>query len=295
MLVLLLLSQNALAQSNYNPDQIASSSQIFSEFSQSAAPEFEILQGAISHASSALAEFERGVLLLGDSCPAEQREIMESGRRNLNRGFFAAQSHINLLHEDSERFFQLAIDRALESIGEQSATVCEQPEGISALLVGPRGRANCPGRDITGLIVSQLAEDHDLEQSIQGIMSVPWPSISLESETLSAVQITGTAGFVRMSTLSRLIGDEIGQLEARLELELDPELTTEDLNTLRAAHEERISALGSQLISSASSAWNSDGLQLSICINPTDMGGCSGDDRTEIGVESLQRHGISIE
>jgi hypothetical protein len=295
MLALILLGQTAFAQATYNLDQIASSSEVFSEFSQSAAPQFEQLQGALSLASSALGDFERGVLLAGDLCPAAQREKMESGRRTLNRAYFAAQSHINLLYEDSERFFQQAIGRALESLGEQSATVCEQPEGISTLMVGLRGRRGCPGRDITGQIVAQLAEDEMLTRSIQGIMGVPWPSASIEPETLRAIELTGTDGFVRMSTLARLIGDEIDQLEARLDLELDPSLSTEQLTALRSAHEGRLSDLGSQLINAASAAWSGDNLPLAICINPTDLGGCSGDDRTELGVVALQRHGFSIE
>jgi hypothetical protein len=295
MLGLILLGQTAYAQATYNLDQIASSSQIFTEFSQGAAPEFELLQGALSHASSGLRDFERGVLLAGDRCPDMQREKMEADRRDLNRAFFAAQSHINLLHEDSERFFQTAIERALESLGEQSATACEQPEGISALMRGPRGGSGCPGRDITGQIVNQLAEDTLLAENIHGIMGVPWPSASLESEELNAISVTGTAGFVRMATLSRLIGDEINQLEARLDLEIDPELSAEQMTALRAAHEQRVSNLGDQLINAASSAWNADSLQLSICINPTDLGGCSGDDRTEIGVQSVQRHGLRTE
>jgi len=247
--------------------------------------------------SSNLSHLERGVLLAGERCPSDQREKMEEGRRNLNRDFFAAQSHVNLLFEDSERFFQEAIDRALESLGEQSATVCEQPEGISALMRGPRGGSACPGRDITGQIIGRLADDDQLNQNIRGIMGVPWPSVTVDSVLApqSPITVTGNSGYVRMSTLSRLIDDEIQQLEARLNLEVQPGLSAEELETLRVNHEDRFSNLGDQLFNAAYSAWSAENLELSICINPTDLGGCSGNDYTERGVLSLQRHGISTE
>ena len=174
MFSLILASGLAFAQSTYSTDQIAGSSRQFATFSAEIAPAFERLQGQLNEAGAITSEYERSVLLLGELAPASLREAMDGTRRTVNHGFLVAQRHAGLIQEDSERLFGEAIQRALASTGNESATECVPPRGMSSMMLGRRA-PGCPGQNVSSAITEALDADTTLESELSGIAGVPSP------------------------------------------------------------------------------------------------------------------------
>ena len=297
MLLVLAMSTAALAQeaAYYHPEQVAGHSVVFARAAEASAPQFQKAQSSISRYSKALEQLEIGVLVATSRLNNEAVTRAESLRREFMGTYMQTNAHVNLLQTDYDNVFTGALENALAT-GFENYTVTEcGATGVAALT----GRSNCKGIDINKSVATKIDADPQLSAAVDEINSIPWPEFSLEAEEQASIPLLGgstgdpqlvmtwllTDAFMRdlINTHQDDLDRALSPLDEGLENN-DPE-SVAHAQALRKTYDEQVSADGAALLDAVEATLarlaKKNGLEtVSLCVNPVELGGCSGTDQS---------------
>ena len=288
MWTILLAAAVAGTPAFYHPDDIAAQSARFREVSESIQPKFERGQDAVARYSNALADLEIAVGLLGADLPEGLSSWSQLTRRQVTGQYLRLNKHAELVQEDFSKVFLDALARALPKVTAGRDAVECQATGVVAMM----HRTTCTGEDLNGPLAKALDVDGQLGRELTSILSIDWPSISVEPKAQPVVALTGTTRWVDLATLGRSF--LAARLAARLdafERELAPledALAAKDPAAIKAAGAKKatyLAALGADgavLRAAVAEALKAKGAPaaVGVCANPKTLGGCDGEDVT---------------
>lgn len=305
MLSLLLASNVAMAQdaAYYHPQQIAEQSQVFVTASETSAPKFQESQTIFARFSNGLEELEVGVLVtasrLDDSIKAHAEEM----RREIMASYLQTSAHVELLQTDYMTVFTAALERALATdLGTDNIVECGAT-GIAALT----GRSSCQGTDLNGKLASIIDQDVELKTAIDEINGVPWPTIDVPIEAQAPIAFLSGDSSDVVHIQGAILGntflqDRIIAHQDRLDRSLEP--LEDGLNNgdtaavtrakeLRKEYEVAIGADGEALLvlveEHLARLQKKGGFgAVSLCVNPAELGGCTGNDSSKELISLLQ-------
>lgn len=288
MLSTLLIATSLAAEPGfYSADGVAAASATFTRYAEALGPRFEQAQSNLGVASQAAADLETSVLLLGDRSPAELRQASDSLRRQTTVTYLRVQAHISLLEDDSTKIFSDAMDRAIAGLGDRyTLSECTPASGIAAMTGPGRGGTRCEGTDLNKTLAAAMDKDPALNAAVDEILSIEWPSMTLEKTPRDAIPLTGTDTYLSLTPLAeKLIGSQLKKLNDQLETELEPlydRIDEGDAAALASAEEARaryeaaMAAEGEKLLAALDKRLGKMGQDVAICPNPTSLGGCPG-------------------
>jgi len=232
----------------------------------------------------------------------------------------ALNGFVDQLVMDTDKAFVEALQRQVAVLEEREGLTlgtCEPPQGVLGMAMG---ESDCAGTDYTAHLVALMDEDAALEAAVDDVVSRPWPSMRPERTPLApvALDLGGTvAAEVAWFSPAVLVDD--AELFEPVSLSLDEwyRLSESQLHSFRMTMEANIELLGEsdpQVVEGLDKlrkgsadltewreqasgeaialAWqladdNGDALRqelgveaLAVCLQPRDLGGCTGADRT---------------
>lgn len=290
---MVLLSLALAAAGYYNPDKVANNSETFKRYADAVQPKAEEMEAGLARASFQIQELDLGVSLLGDRAPTELVAYRDELRKQYAHQGLEAQSFNDWFQEASSSVFMQALDLAVADLSDWQVKECAPKVGGIAGMTGPGGMGagnTCEGEDLSAQLGAALDASPDLNAVVDQLLGEAWPSVALTGKSWAPVELTGTQGTIRVAPLAEaLIGERLEVLEAQLERDLGPldrELESGDAkkalkeaDKLRKQYEKDLAVDGDRVfeaVAKAAKDWH-----LGLCANPPDLGGCSGEDRTQ--------------
>lgn len=287
------------APAYYHPDDIAARSARFAEAARAIEPAFARAEKEGDRYGEALTSLELGVALLGGDAPKELVDWADATRRSLTGQFLRVQKFSGLVQDDFSGVFGAAMERALPTVTKGYAAVECQATGIAAMM----RRSTCVGTDLNLELAKAIDADATLKQEVASILSLEWPTVTVEPRAWAPVALTGTRTWVRGSMVARALVAE--RLDARLdafERALDPlsdGLDARDPAAVEKAGVEKqkyLAGLGEEgralrtAIAAALARGEKKGgaTEVGWCANPPALGGCAGEDVTEPVLTALR-------
>ncbi len=284
---------------HYHPDDIAAQSKRFDQAAQSMGPAFDQAQQALTRLSTALETLDAGVLLVGDRAPADLVAWAGSTRTQVTGQYLRLQRHVDLLQEDYGEQFGAALARALAAEPADRKLLECGATGISAIV----GKKSCPGVDLNGVLAARVDADPALGQAVTEIAAVPWPEIGVQAQAFPPVAITGTARWVSAEALfAKVASGTVDRRGLVLEDALDPlldRMEAGDADALaegraaRAAYARGLAEDGTLLVTAmqdtlAKAEKRGGPAAVGLCVVPTLLGGCTGEDATAAVLATLE-------
>lgn len=281
----------------YHPDDIAARSARFREVSEAIAPKFERGQDVVARYSNALADLEIGVALLGEAAPEGLATYAQLTRRQVTGQYLRLNKHSELVQEDFSGVFLDALSRALPKLSAGKDVVECKATGVEAMM----HQTSCKGENLNEPLARLIDADGQLGRDIASILSIEWPSVTVDPKAQLVAPLTGTQSWVDLATLGKAFAS--ARLEARkdaFEHELAPledGLDAKDAGAIKAAGEKKeayLTALGGDgaLLRAATQGALGRARNLpaavGLCANPAALGGCTGEDVTRQVIEVLR-------
>jgi hypothetical protein len=305
LLLLVLPSAFAEPAGYYHPDNIASQSARFAEASAVMGPAFETAQTSLSRMGRALENLERNTAFLGPDASDELTSWYEQTQRAVIGQSIQIQRHVDLLQDDYGNVFSSATERAIRTVAAgRELQECNDSGGISSMLSrSARSAPDCVGEDLNAQIASELDQDTSLADELSEINAIPWPVVSIEPTPQPLHSVTGTTRYVSMTALSRYLDDKADRRQEAFEDALAPleddidsgdEAAMAQAAQLKASYfaglAEDGAVLQAALLKSLSKAAKkvSGFAEVGICANPAALGGCDGEDITDMVMALLK-------
>lgn len=288
----------------YHPDDVARRSMALQRASEAMVPAFERVQGALQRYAEPLSDLDRDVTISGARAGEALQAHALQLRTDAARGRLAAQAFVDDLTEGFEAAFGAALQRALEAeAGGLEVRQCGA-RGVDALV----GRNPCSGTDLNGRLAARMDQDPVLAREIQQLSQRPWPEFALAPSTQAAVPVTGDARYVRMDPLvDALLAQAVAEAQGRHRAAWDdPEAGLPDEEeglearqeavergeALRQRYDAELVGLGETFFPALEAALGraaKKGLpaDVGLCPNPTALGGCAGEDVTDVLLPAL--------
>lgn len=296
-MILFLAASAALAAepAYYHPDTIAKKSVVFAKSSDGIVPAFEERDKAADRAGALVHDLEIGVVMLGDTAPAPLVAWLASTRRQVGGDTVRLQKHVDLLGEDYSAVFTAAMDRALPSVGKGYEVVECGAAGVMAMM----GHSDCKGTDLSAALAAAMDADAVLVKELADIAAVPWPTLDVPSAVQEPVALTGSTRWVSARAIYGTYAAQV--IKARtdaLDAEVGPLLeegTAEAIakaKGFRETWQSQLSGDGARLrelvVAALQRAEKKGGpAQVAWCPNPIALGGCTGEDATEVVIKML--------
>lgn len=298
------------APGHYHPDDIAAQSQRFAQAAEVMGPAFEQIQTDLSRVGADLQDLERNTAFVGPAAPEALAAWTETTRRAVTGQYLQIQRHVDLLQEDYANVFSDAVNRAIASVGANyTLTECTQSSSISSMLrrSSSGGSTTCTGDNLNAAIAAHIDEDGALADDLAEINAIPWPTISIEPAPQPVHAVTGTGQYISLSTLAAAYLDR--RADVHLENFEDALAPLEDgLNEGDSAALEQAAALkeaylaalatdGGALMEALNTFLTKAGrrapemLDVGLCANPSNLGGCPGEDITAQLMPQLEQDG----
>ena len=300
-LTLLAAPADAAEPGHFHPDKVAAESALFVAAAEQLGPAFDRAQSDLTRLSVALEQMDAALLLLGERVPEPVRGWAEDTRKQITGQYLQLQKHIDLVQEDYATQFGSAVERAVaEDSGAFSLTECGAT-GINALL--RRGApAACPGADRNAALASRIDADPVLQQFVEEMTEVPWPSIGVQARTWPAVAVTGAEQWIAADALANTLakasmarhGDALEEaLDPLFEgLEAGDAASIEQGNRARTAYAAAVAADGAVLLDAMKTTLDKQAKKggptgVGVCPVPAALGGCDGNDATRAVLGAL--------
>ena len=300
MLLPLLISSAVLAgePGYYHPDFVGPHSALFEKASAHVAQEFDAVQGDMARFSPDLVALDQGAALCAQRAPEGFITYAAELRRESAGQTAMVQAFVDTLVDDFEVTFGGAMERVLEAATEgYDVTLCKA-EGIHALM----GRNQCEGTDLAPIIGEHMDRDADLVQDVEEILGLEWPSFTLAGRAQPVIPITGVGSYIDLQVLTdALLSDRIAEAKARhataiegIEADLEEgdtqavrDAALEKAQDYRVLYERDLAEIGEGFFDTVGAALGR--LQkkgapaaVGVCANPQALGGCSGQDVTDL-------------
>lgn len=305
LLLLVLPSASAEPAGYYHPDNIAAQSARFAEASSVMGPAFEDAQTTLSRMGRDLENLERNTAFLGTDAPEELTSWYQETQRAVTGQYIQIQRHVDLLQEDYMNIFSAAAERAITAVAAgRDLQECNDSGGISSMLGrSARGAADCIGADLNAQIAGAIDQDIGLAEELREINAIPWPAVSIEPTAQPLHAVTGTTRYVSMTALSRYLDDKADLRREAFEDALAPfedginsgdSAAMEQAAQLKAAYfaslgEDGAILQAALLKSLTKAAKKVPGFtEVGICANPEALGGCDGEDITDMVMALLR-------
>jgi len=301
-LILAFLSQPAFAErpaGHYHPDSVAAASERFSEAAAHSGAKFGELQQELTKTGQALQDLDLSVALLGGDAPQSLTQEVARTRKLVTGQFLQVQKHVDLIQDDYATTFGTALNRALESMqNEWNAKECQNRVGAA---LSRQGRP-CVGDDLNTQLAKQIDKDPELEQAIKEIHSIAWPELKIPVREMELLPLTGTTNGVDLVSIARAYADpmlarRIDDFDRALSplvdgIEANETAAIEAGQNLREAYEAALANDGEALMTSAKEALiraekRGGPTNVGICANPAALGGCGGEDMTQMVLGTL--------
>lgn len=281
----------------YHPDDIAAQSVRFKEVSEAIQPKFERGQDVVARYSNALADLEVSVGLLGSDVPEGLASWSQLTRRQVTGQYLRLNKHADLVQEDFSKVFLDALGRALPKVAAGKDAVECTATGVVAMM----HRTSCVGEDLNGALAKAIDADGQLGRELASILSIEWPSVSVEPTAQGVVPLTGTSRWVDLAALGKAFAQ--ARIDARKDAferalaPLEDGLDAKDPAAIKAAGEKKsayLAALGTDgavlraEVGAALGRMKGAPADVGLCANPKVLGGCVGEDVTEAVVAALK-------
>jgi hypothetical protein len=305
MLLSLLISSAVLAgePGYYHPDFVGPHSSLFEKASVHVAQEFDAVQGDMARVSPDLVALDQGAALCAERAPDGFIAYTAELRRESAGQSAMVQAFVDTIVDDFEVTFGGAMERVLQQATEgYDVTLCKA-EGIHAMM----GRSQCEGTDLAPIIGEHMDGDAELAADVEEILSLEWPSFTIEGRAQPVIPVTGVGSYVDLQALTgALLSDRIAEAKARhasaiedIEADLEEgdtqavrDAALEKAKDFRELYEKDLSEIGEGFFDAVSSSL--DRLQkkgapaaVGVCANPQGLGGCSGQDVTDTVIPLL--------
>jgi ElaB/YqjD/DUF883 family membrane-anchored ribosome-binding protein len=297
MLAQLLCMSTALAGSaHHHPDDVAGSSVLFAGAAKAMGPAFAEVQSEIARLGRAADSLSRGTAMLGPRAPAGADAWSQDVRKQVSGQFVRLQRHVDLIQQDYGQVFGAAYEAALASVpGAASSTICKD-RGL--MHRGPP----CQGINLSPAIAKEVDRDANLAHDLDEISDLPWPAIGIGAHSLPVVPLTGASHWLQLDALAQrvaaqaleTIDDDLTRTLDRIEDDLAPGTApyVEAAQAAREVHDAALTELGTHLLQAVDAALDRGrGAPevLGLCVNPTALGGCPGEDITAATLDWLQQ------
>lgn len=306
MFIGLLLCTAALAgePGHYHPDQVGQHSKVFVEASAKVAERFGAVEAEMARVSPDLVQLDQAAILCSRRASQEFSSYAATVRRDGAHQTAVVQAFVDTLVEDFERTFGSAMERALPAATEGYEVSLCKGSGIHALM----GRTQCEGTDLAPLIGKQMDLDELLAADVAEILGLEWPGFEVQGHTQAVVPITGVGGFVQFDLLvDILVAQRVKGIQARHAAALEevaPDLeegetraqreqALQKAQDLREIYESELADLGEELFAAVEASLGRNARKgapaaVGVCANPKNLGGCSGEDLTDIVMPLLE-------
>lgn len=293
----------------YHPDEVAGASAVFQQAAGEIAPRYQALEDDLRRLSRPLEDLELATALAGDRLSPDSRAYAETTRRAAAVAHLQAQRHVDLVQEDYARVFGAALQRALSEVGKgYTVKECSGGGGVQAMMGRSR---SCEGKDLNAALARAIDQDAQLQAEVAEINAVPWPEVEIQGAEQPVVPLTGSGGWFSLATVARSLWssrlvDRSDDLDREL-APIDDEIEAGEASALaraqeaRAGYESALAADGEVLLALLQEALakkaKKGGDDLGACINPVELGGCPGPDRTAevlglVGADRRLRKGL---
>ncbi len=288
----------------YHLDLVGGHSQVFVDASAKVAKRFQVVEGQMAKASPELVQLDLALALCAKRAPQDFVDYATALRRDSSHQTAVVQAFVDTLVADFELTFTGAMERVLdEATAGYDVSLCKG-SGIHALM----GRTQCQGEDLAPRIGEHMDRDENLRENVQEILSLEWPAFLIEGRSQNVVPITGVGRYVRLDVLvDVLVSEQVNAIQARsaaaLE-EVEPDLEEGETRAIRehalvraqdirAIYEGEMVILGEQLFSAVAASLTRQARRgapsaVGVCPNPTGLGGCTGDDVTDVVMPLLE-------
>ncbi len=290
------------AEASFDPDQVASTSELFMELASEMGPWYEDLQNQMTRTSLALEGLDRATLLVGDRADPSLGLYAQGLRKQAAHQYLQVQRFADLLAEDSEATFGAALERALANLGVDAKPCTAQRDSMMGPMRGMGGANSCEGEDVSQQLAQRMDQDKALQAAVAEIKGLDWPSFVVEGSPQEVIFLTGTARYIsldaaaeafianRLDVLERELEDQLAPLEDRLkEGEEGGKEALAEAAAFRAAYEVAVAAEGDRLLSALLRGLKKEA-DVGVCTNPKALGGCEGTDATASLLPMLKTH-----
>ena len=298
--LLVALAHAARPAGFYHPDDVATKSRLFGQVAEAMGPAFEARQTDITRATEALSRMELALGLLGASAPKALTEWYSAARRDVTGQALVVQRHADTLASASSSAFGDALARALPAVSTTHDVKTCGATGIAAMM----GRTTCAGEDLNARLAAAMDADPSLGKAIDPLVRSVWPAIALPSTALPAARWLDSSpapapdGWIDGARIAEaFVGTRV--TAARTASTTAAEVAEEhgDTAAIMAARAQWLDALaadGATLrtelgVALGRAAKKTPALgRVGWCTNPTALGGCTGEDRTEAALAALE-------
>lgn len=299
MLLTLLALSLAGTPAYYLPADVASSSKLFNDTSATMAPRFEAAQDQVGRVSGAIGDLDLGVALLGSKAPSGMGEWSSSTRRSLTGQYLRLARLLSKMQDDYANVFSSALERVLPVVGKGYDLKECGNTGVMAQFK----HNSCAGENLNPKLAAAMDQDGKLQQELQEIQAVEWPTIAISQQAWGVVPLTGSGRYVQVAVLAHaLFQAQLDARQAQLEeaaAPLEDALAAKDPAAIEQAgklKEQWRNNLGTDggawmpVLTEALARLEKKGgpAQVGLCGNPKLLGGCEGIDVTNEVIALLQ-------
>lgn len=293
----LLLAVFANAGGHYTPADTAARSALYNRAAESAGSTFRDAQARVEAVGNALDDYQTGLDLLGDSATADDIARLQALKKRFARERAVLQAFATTMMEDFDTEFQAALTRALPADAVQCQARVPTGPALPGMPAPMEDNPDCTGDDLNPTLGAALDADPALNASIDEILGLEWPAISLDQTPRSAVgdaeqwvAITpwfGAAAGNALKAIDRRDAEARLPFEAAIEQGADKEALQAMLADARKVTEDtrqRRAAVAAPVLD-AVAAWSAKRVKkgragVAWCANPALLGGCTGTDVT---------------
>jgi len=300
MIAILVLQAALAAPAHYDPAEVTGNSRLFARAAETAGTTFRDREVKSEAVAAALLEYEEALDLLGGRAPDGERARLGEIRERFQREHAVVQAFVSAVSDDFETAFEQSLARAVAD-GHDGAVECAAKIPVGHRLPGlpPRTEDNpaCVGEDLNELLATQLDADPTLQATVEAILSIDWPDITVPTNPQPPIGAGERALLVR-SVVEALAGDVLADIrrhdedqrltfQAAIEEGAPPETLRSLLDDARRVSEQTAAARAAcagPILSAAEARmerWHRRGEpQTAWCANPPLLGGCTIPDAT---------------
>lgn len=284
------------ADGHWHPSDLAPLSQQFLRLNEGALGPFEDRSRKSSQMATALDNYRSALDILGPLASDDERQRLSDLKTQFGRDQAKVEAFANTLVMDVDETFLSAVERALSKMeGEVQKCAKEIPAGTQVPGLRPRMEPNpdCTGADLNPALAKLLDEDPELLASVDDILSLKWPDVSIPTEPQAAVGTPADWSLVWPLFLKgtpralRAISDadESARLPFQAALENDPseeemQRLLGEAQTLDTETSARRAELAAPILAAANKSLDKASQPVAWCANPKLLGGCTGNDVT---------------
>ncbi len=302
----LFVTSIAAAGGHYHPVEVAAASSQYQRASAGAGAQMAALQERAAMLSTALADYEEALDLMGEHAPKGDRERLAQQTVSYNRQFAVAQAFADELVADFDAEFTAAMTRATPAGAVECQPMVPDGRGVPGMRQPMKKNPDCTGDDLNGAIAQAMDADPTLKAAIDEILTLSWPALEPQAD-VTATRVGEGEPYIDVGEFFRSVWpdrlDRIRREDSKQRLDFEAAIeegaTAQDLaqmtskaQQITAATAQRRAALGQPVFAAADKSfakWAKSGREIpSWCAQPQALGGCDGTDASdELGRQLL--------